>query len=213
MRTVQLIMALMFNLLLIIIEGATFLKVKNKLNILKFYTFLQNFIALAISILFCGFAIIELLGYGNVPELIKGLRYTATCGLAATMFVFAFFLAPKFKSGKSKSHTDLFGGLEPKKANLLLHYICPIISIVSFLLFERGTVLTDSEWTGYAAIPSCTYWVIYIFLTITHLWKEPYGLTSSRTERKNHLIGILLLIAIPALFILLSYVLYWLNLI
>ena len=47
MRTVQLIMALMFNLLLIIIEGVTFLKVKNKLNILKFYTFLQNFIALA----------------------------------------------------------------------------------------------------------------------------------------------------------------------
>ena len=213
MRTVQLIMALMFNFLLIIIEGATFLKVKNKLNILKFYTFLQNFIALAISILFCGFAIIELLGYGNVPELIKGLRYAATCGLAATMFVFAFFLAPRFKSGKSKSHTDLFGGLGPKKANLLLHYICPIISIVSFLLFERGTVLTDSEWTGYAAIPSCTYWAIYIFLTITHLWKEPYGLTASRTERKNHLIGILLLIAIPALFILLSYVLYWLNLI
>lgn len=49
------------------------------------------FIALAISILFCGFAIKELLGYGNVPEVIKGLRYTATCGLAATMFVFAFF--------------------------------------------------------------------------------------------------------------------------
>ena len=100
MRTVQLIMALMFNFLLIIIEGATFLKVKNKLNILKFYTFLQNLIALAISILFCGFAIIELLGYGNVPELIKGLRYTATCGLAATMFVFAFFFSTKVQIRK-----------------------------------------------------------------------------------------------------------------
>ena len=211
MKAFGLVIALMLNLLLILIEGATFLKVKNKINILKFYTFLQNFIALAISILFFGFAVRELLGYGNVPELIKGLRYTATCGLAATMFVFAIFLAPRFKSGKSKSHTDLFGGLEPKKANLLLHYICPIISIVSFLLFERGTVLTDSEWTGYAAIPSCTYWIIYIFLTITHLWTEPYGLTASRTEKKNYFVGILLLIAIPASFILLSYVLYWLN--
>ena len=211
MRIFELIIALILNLLLVLMEGATFLKVKNKLNILKFYTFLQNFIALAISVLFCGFAIRELLGFGKVPVLIKGLRYTATCGLAATMFVFAFFLAPRFKSGKSESHTDLFGGLEPKKANLLLHYICPIISIISFLLFERGTVLTNSEWTGYAAIPSCTYWVIYIFLTVTHLWKEPYGLTASRTEKKNHLVGILLLIAIPTLFILLSYVLYWLN--
>lgn len=103
MKVFELMMALILNILLILIEGATFVKVKNKSNILKFYTFLQNFIALAISILFCGFAIRELLGYGNVPELIKGLRYTATCGLAATMFVFAFFLAPRFKSGKSKS--------------------------------------------------------------------------------------------------------------
>lgn len=130
---------------------------------------------------------------------------------AAVMFVFAIFLAPRFKSGKSQSNTDLFEGLEPKKANLLLHYICPIISIMSFLLFERGTVLTDSEWTGYAAILSCTYWILYIFLTITHLWNEPYGLMVSGTEKKNHIIGILLLMAIPALFILLSYVLYWLN--
>lgn len=165
MKVFGLIMALILNLLLIFIEGATFLKVKNKRNILKFYTFLQNFIALAISILFCGFAIRELLGYGNVPELMKGLRYTATCGLAATMFVFAIFLAPRFKSGKSNSHTDLFGGLEPKKANLLLHYICPIISIVSFLLFERGTVLTDSEWTGYAAIPT-----LFILLSYVLYW-------------------------------------------
>lgn len=81
MKTFGLIMALVFNLLLILIEGATFLKVTNKRNILKFYTFLQNFIALTISILFCGFVIRELLGYGTVPEFIKGLRYTATCGL------------------------------------------------------------------------------------------------------------------------------------
>jgi len=180
MNTFQLVLAIMLNIAIVLIEGAIFVKVKNKLNILKFYTFLQNFIALVISIVFCVYAVRELFGYGNVPELIKGLRYTATCGLAATMFVFAFFLAPRFRSGKSNSHTDIFGGLEPGKANILLHYLCPIISIVSFVLFERGTTLTDSELTGYAAIPSCTYWIIYIFLTVAHLWKEPYGLTASK---------------------------------
>lgn len=211
MNTFNLIIAFILNVLLILLEVVIFLKVKHKSSILKFYTFLQNFIALIISIIFCGFAVRELAEHGNIPELVKGLRYTATCGLAATMFVFAVFLAPRFKSGKSESHTDLFGGLEPKKANLLLHYICPIISIVSFLLFERGTVLTDSAWTEYAAIPSCIYWIIYILLTMTHLWKEPYGLVASKTKKKNHLVNILLLIAIPALFILLSYILYWLN--
>lgn len=56
MKVLGLIMALMLNFLLVLIEGGTFLKVKKKHNILKFYTFLQNFIAFAISILFCGFA-------------------------------------------------------------------------------------------------------------------------------------------------------------
>ncbi len=213
MSKILLILAILLNISIIILETSIFIKVKNKLNILKFYTFLQNFLALAISIVYCFYAVKQLLGHGNVPEIIKGSRYTATCGLAATMFVFAVFLAPRFKSGKSQSHTDLFGGLEPKKANLILHYICPIISIVSFLVCERGTVLTDSEWTGYAAIPSCTYWAIYILLTAAHLWQEPYGLMASKKERKKHLAGILLLIAIPASFILISYVLYWLNLI
>lgn len=206
-----LIAATVFNLAIIVIEFAVFIKVKNKLNILKFYTFLQNALALIVSIVYCVFSIREMFGYGSVPVFVKGLRYTATCGLAATMFVFAVFLAPRFKSGKSKSHIDIFGGLNPRRANLLLHYICPVISIVSFLLFERGTVITNSDWTGYAAIPSCSYWIIYIVLTATHLWKEPYGLTASRKEKKKHLLGILLLLAIPASFIALSYLLFWLN--
>ena len=69
MKVIGLVMAFVFNLLLILMEGAIFFRVKNKLNILKFYTFLQNFIALTVSILFCVFDVRELLGYGNIPEL------------------------------------------------------------------------------------------------------------------------------------------------
>ena len=71
MKVIGLVMAFVFNLLLILMEGAIFFRVKNKLNILKFYTFLQNFIALTVSILFCVFDVRELLGYGNIPELIE----------------------------------------------------------------------------------------------------------------------------------------------
>jgi hypothetical protein len=207
------VIALVLNLIIVGCEIAVFIKVKNKCNIFKFYTFLQNFIAMIVSLLFCAYAVRALCGQGAVPQLIKGLRYTATCGLAATMFVFAVILAPRYKHGKGGSHTDLFAGLNPRTSNFILHYFCPIISVVSFTLFERQTILTDSEWTGYAAIPSCTYWVIYIFLTVTHLWDEPYGLTASRKEVKNHIKGIFLITVIPVAFIVISYLLYWLNLI
>ena len=207
------ILAILLNISIIILETSVFAKMKNKLNILKSYTFLQNFLALVISVVYCFYAVNQLLGHGNNPVIIKGLRYTATCGLVTTMFVLAVFLAPRFKSGKSRSHTDRFGGLKTKKANLILHYICPIISIVSFLVCERGTVITNSEWIGYAATPTCTYCAIYILMNTKHSWEEPYGLIVPAKEKRKKLVGILLLIAVPAAFILISYVLFRLNLI
>ena len=207
------ILSILLNIFIIILETSVFVKMKNKLNILKSYILLQNFLALVISIVYCFYAVNQLLGHGNNPVIIKGLRYTATCGLATAMLVFAVFLAPRLKSGKSRSHTDQFGRLKPKKADLILHYICPIISIVSFLVCERGTVLTNYEWTGYAATPTCTYCAIYILLNAKHSWQEPYGLMVPAKEKRKKIVGILLLIAIPAAFILISYVLYWLNLI
>lgn len=210
---IALCVALVMNAVIVGCEISIFIKVKDKVNVVKYYTFLQNFIALIVSIVFLVYGICSLIAQDTIPEFVKGLRYTATCGLAATMFVFAVILAPRYKSGSSSSHSNIFCGLNPQKANFLLHYLCPVISIVSFVFFERQTVLSDSEWTGYAAIPSCAYWILYILLTAAHLWKEPYGLTAPRKEKKNHLLGLLLMLIIPGSFILMSYLLYWVNLI
>ena len=55
-----------------------------------------------------------------------------------------------------------------REAKLLLHYICPIISIGGFLLFERRTILTDSERTGMWQSPHVhelyTFFDHYIFV-------------------------------------------------
>ncbi len=209
---ITLYIALALNLGLVVCELWVLTRVKDKSNVFKYYTFLQNFIALAVSAVFCVFAV-RLLALGQeIPMLVKGLRYTASCGLAATMFVFAVILAPRYKSSGGKSGGDIFCGADPKTANLLLHYICPIVSIISFVFFERQTVLRGSEWTGYAAIPSCAYWAIYILLTVTRLWKEPYGLLSAKREKKRSWVGVFFMLAIPAAFIVLSYLLYWANL-
>lgn len=207
-------LAIILNIVLIILELKMFIGVKNKSYIFKYYTFLQNFIALITSAIFVFFETLYIFNGNNIIPWLKGMRYTATCGLAATMFVFAFILAPRYKSGKSSNHEDLFGGLNPKTANLILHFICPLISIISFILFERQ-ISIGSEWTSYAAYPSIIYWSIYILLTITHLWKEPYGLTNNDKNKKTtigqKIKGILLLMLIPIIFIGLEYLLWWLN--
>ena len=46
---------------------------------------------------------------------------------------------------------------------------CPILSLVSFVLFEREIPLSNGIWTSIVAIPSCLYWMIYIVLSLTKL--------------------------------------------
>lgn len=206
--------ALILNIIIVVLEIKIFIKVRKKSYILKYYTFLQNFIAVIASTMFIIFETLCIFNGNNIPPWIKGIRYTATCGLAATMFVFAFILAPRYKSGKSSNREELFGGVNPKIANRVLHFICPIISIISFVLFERQ-ISIGSEWTSYAAYPSIIYWSMYILLTVTHLWKEPYGLTKNDKIKKRTisqtLKGIVLLLLIPIIFIGLEYLLWWLN--
>lgn len=134
------------------------------------------------------------------------MRYIATTGLIATMFIYVVFLSSKNKNLMSEK--DFISGFSPKKANFILHYFCPVISLLSFVIFERQIILTQSEWTGYVAIPSCLYWIIYAILSATNLWEEPYDFTSTKEKKKNTLLEALVMMSIPLSFILISYILW-----
>ena len=196
--------SLILNLIIVGCELCTLSKIRKKINIIKYYTFLQNFLALIISIIFSVYLIIAIFLNGIIPQFIKGMRYIATCGLVATMFIYVVFLSRKNKNLLNEE--DFISSFNPKKANFILHYFCPVISLLSFVIFERQIILTQSEWTGYAAIPSCLYWIIYAILSATNLWEEPYDFSS--TKKKNSLLGVLVMIIIPLSFIFISYILW-----
>ena len=203
---VLLSISLLLNLIIVGCEIWTLSKIRKKINIIKYYTFLQNFLALIISSVFSVYLIMAIFLNGTIPEFIKGMRYIATCGLIATMFIYVVFLSSKNKNLMSED--DFISDFNPKKAIFILHYFCPVISLLSFVIFERQIILTQSEWTGYVAIPSCLYWIIYAILSATNLWEEPYDLTSTKGKKKNKLIEISVMIAIPLSFILISYILW-----
>lgn len=203
---VLLSISLLLNLIIVGCEIWTLSKIREKINIIKYYTFLQNFLALIISSIFSVYLIMNIFREGTIPEFIKGMRYIATCGLISTMFIYVVFLSSKNKNLMSEK--DFVSNFSPKKANFILHYFCPVISLLSFVIFERQIILTQSEWTGYVAIPSCLYWIIYAILSANNLWEEPYDLTSTMEKKKNNLIEILVMIAIPLSFILISYILW-----
>lgn len=196
--------ALLIHLILAICQLYTLGHIRGKRNILKYYTYLQNFLALIVSLVFVAFLIVSMVSDREMPECIKGLRYVATCGLAATMFIFIAFLG----AGKKIAITedDFLRGFHPQMANAILHYVCPILSLVSFVLFERELPLSNGIWTGLVAIPSCIYWIIYTVLSVTKRWEEPYDFASQ--EENSKLREMMPFFLIPLSFIAISFVLW-----
>ena len=198
----MLIKALITNLVIIICEVLTLGHIRGKWNILKYYTYLQNFLALIVSLVFSICSIVCLVSGRIIPEYFRGLRYVATCGLLATMFTFIVFLG----AGKRIAITedDFLFGFSPVMANIILHYICPILSLVSFLLFEREIKISNGIWTAIVAIPSCIYWITYTVLSLTNAWEEPYNFAS----KANKIWDVLSVLLIPLSFIVISYTLW-----
>lgn len=192
--------ALIINILIIILEIFTLHKIKRKLDMLKFYTYLQNLLTLIVSIVLVIYLTLNLLSNTIIPEYVRGLRYIVTCGLVSTTFIFVVFLG----AGKKLSITedDFKKGLSPKLANVILHYICPLLSIISFIFFEKEILLNNGIWTLIVALPSCLYWMVYILLSTTKKWEEPYNFST------NKVLEILTYILIPISFIVFSIILW-----
>ena len=147
----MLITALILNLVILVCELYALGHIKGKLNILKYYTYLQNFLSLITSLICSVYLTISITSGEMMPEFVKGLRYVTTCGLVATMFIFIVFLG----NGKRIAMTedDILPGFSSQKANIIFHYVCPIVSLLSFVIFERHIDLTNDIWTGIVALP------------------------------------------------------------
>ena len=197
-------MALLTNLIIIFCELYTLGHIKKKTDILKYYTYLHNLIALLVSVVFFICLIVCMVSDREIPELLRGIRYVATCGLVAAMIMFLTI----FGAGKKIALTedDFLSGIFPEIANAVLHYICPILSLVSFVLFERELPLFNGIWTSVTAIPSCLYWIVYIILSATKSWEEPYAFATQ--EGKSKIQEVLPFFLFPLLFIAISFVLW-----
>ena len=197
-------MALITNLIIIICEVYTLGHIRKKTDILKYYTYLHNLIALVVSIVFSIGLIVCMVSGREFPELLRGIRYIATCGSVATMLIFLTILG----RGKKISLTedDFLSGFSPKIANAVLHYICPVLSLISFVVFERELPLFNGIWTNITAMPSCLYWIVYIILSTAKLWEEPYDFTAQ--EGKSKIQEVLPFFLLPLLFIAISFVLW-----
>lgn len=197
---IYLFIALILNLLVIGINTIVLLKVKRKQDIIKYYTYFHAALLTVINIIYSIYIVLYLLFDNVIPEYIKGLKYVSICGVLMASFVYVVFLSRK-ESNRFKD--DDFKGLNPKLADIFLHYVSPFVMLLGFVFFERSIELNNSIWTVLAIIPTALYWLMYLVFTILKVWNEPYDFSS-----ENKFFEIISYISIPVAFILISFILW-----
>ena len=96
----------------------------------------------------------------SIPKWLTLLKLAATTGVTLTMMVTVCFLAPT----SSRGYFALF-----KNSNLFLHFVIPVLCIVSFIFFERPTVKISFPLTLTGIIPMFVYSVYYTANILIHL--------------------------------------------
>ncbi len=206
----NLVPPLIANALLLAIQTWALCGIRNKRYLFKYYTYLQNFISILVSTFFVIAIVADCMNFPRLLTAAKGFRYIATCGLAVTMFVFTF-LSITCREDKNRiGRTDCKPGYPYRLVNIVLHYIAPVLAVISFLRFEKPIVLTNSLWTAIVAIPSILYWTAYLILTVTKNWVEPYSFSVSKSKAVNDIaqVAFVLLFAVSFVF---TSILLWEN--
>ena len=147
--------ALILNVILVISEiiGLIWSSILDKVDLI-YYTNLSNLFALIVGVLFIAF-------YKKNSDLIKDLRFMSTSCLAVTFLVVLFILSPMYQFNyKLLMFTNVF---------FIFHTLCPILSIVSYILFEERS---SKVYLGF--IFTLLYGIILLIFNCFNVVSGPY---------------------------------------
>lgn len=158
-------LALLCNSIMIILSCVGLYFATQESNMFLFYTNDSNILLLISSVVY----ILTLLIKKDVPFISLVLRFMATACLALT-FVTIFYLASTYDG-------DYLNGLLFYLTNgsfLFFHLLNPIISILSFTLFEGDRRLNKKKTIYLAMIPTVVYALVLVILNVTGKVVGPY---------------------------------------
>ena len=143
--------SLYLNLIIVILEiiGIIVSIYNNRRVGFEYYTVDSNILALVISLLFIIFISFK----NKIPRWLQLFKYTTTICLTVTFLVVIFILAPmiNFNYSYLLLHNEL----------LYQHLLCPILSIITFLLFDNISILKFKD-----TFIGISLTIIYAFILI-----------------------------------------------
>lgn len=148
---------------------AIYLSVKGHMGLshmIIFYTEDSNILACVTSLFYVISSVKQLKKGTFEPETPAAiLRYMATCCLTLTFLVVITILAPTMGPMG-------FTFMMMRGSVLYMHNLCPILSLISFVFFEKPAL--EKKHTLWAMVPTFLYAAVSIVLNILRIWHGPY---------------------------------------
>lgn len=155
-------LALGSNILLIVLAGlGLYFSIVDK-NAFLYYSDNAGMFALSSSIIY----VIIVLAKKEPNFLCLALRYVSTACLVLTL-VGTFYVA----TTTGENYLDSF----IKGSHLFNNLLCPIVSFVSFTLFEGDRRLNKKKTIWYALIPTVIYGIIMLVCNVSNTFTGPYS--------------------------------------
>lgn len=155
-------LALGSNILLIVLAGlGLYFSIVDK-NAFLYYSDNAGMFALSSSIIY----VIIVLAKKEPNFLCLALRYVSTTCLVLTL-VGTFYVA----TTTGENYLDSF----IKGSHLFNNLLCPIVSVISFTLFEGDRRLNKKKTIWYALIPTVIYGIIMLVCNVSNTFTGPYS--------------------------------------
>ena len=155
-------LALGSNILLIVLAGlGLYFSIVDK-NAFLYYSDNAGMFALGSSIIY----VIIVLAKKEPNFLCLALRYVSTACLVLTL-VGTFYVA----TTTGENYLDSF----IKGSHLFNNLLCPIVSVISFTLFEGDRRLNKKKTIWYALIPTVIYGIIMLVCNVSNTFTGPYS--------------------------------------
>ena len=139
-------------------------------GMLQMYTYLSNFLCLAVCILYIAFALRALVRGAEMPQTVRTLRWITCTNLTLTILCVAFVLSPA--AGPNGYYELMLEG-----AMFFVHTLCPVLTLVPFLLFEGPCVRRGRRWyrdLPAAVLPTVAYILFAGLMNLFRVWHGPY---------------------------------------
>ena len=124
-----------------------------------YYTILSNLFALIVSIIYFYYSYQK-----KIPKVINILRLSSVLSLSVTFLVSLFILLPSFDF----NFKLMYGGM-----NLFLHFVCPVLLLVIYLIYDKKNKLTKKD-IMLANMLTFVYGAIMVPLNILKVVEGPY---------------------------------------